>query len=103
MNILKKISMDKSIVEMLQAYYEDYRAKQDLLTMIFELHKHDEDGSVVESAPFKSYEKQFMEAKIKYDTMMSTIQKTYIPKEYQKDIYRFEVNFDESVVEIKGR
>ena len=82
-NYFKQIKLNEDVVDYVQAAFEDYQAKQDLITMIFELHKHDEDGSVVESAPFKSYEKQFMEAKIKYDTMMSTIQKTYIPKEYQ--------------------
>ena len=56
MKIVTKIPVNSEVIEMIQALYEDYRAKQDLLTMIFELHKTDEDGAVIDSKPFETYE-----------------------------------------------
>lgn len=101
MKVIDKIEVEPSIIEMIQALYEDYRAKQDLLTMLFEIHKADEDSSVIESKPFETYEKKFMKTKIKYDTAMKELQKKYIPEKYQNSSYRFEVNFEENVLEIQ--
>ena len=41
--IVKTITLEEDIINYVQSIYEDYRAKQDLITMIFELHKNDED------------------------------------------------------------
>ena len=60
MRTIEKIKVNHEAIEIVQALYEDYRAKQDLLTMIFELHKNDTDGSVIDSKPFETYEKKFM-------------------------------------------
>lgn len=98
--IIDRIGLENTILDYVQAAYEDYNAKRDLLTMLFELHKFDEDGSIIESIPFKNYEKEFMKAKIKYDTAMKEIQKNYIPAQYQKENLRFEVNFEEGLIEI---
>ena len=59
--IVKTITLEEDIINYVQSIYEDYRAKQDLITMIFELHKNDEDDSIIESKPFISYEKKFMQ------------------------------------------
>lgn len=102
MKNIKVIKVDKKVIDMLQACYEDYRAKQDIITMIFELHKYDTDASVVESAPFKHYEKQFMESKIKYDTTMEEIRQKYIPEELKIIDYRYDVDFDKCTINIRG-
>ena len=73
-NYFKQIKLNEDVVDYVQAAFEDYKAKQDLITMIFELHKYDEDYSIIESEPFKYYEKCFMKAKVKYDTIMKEIQ-----------------------------
>ena len=101
MKIVTKIPVNSEVIEMIQALYEDYRAKQDLLTMIFELHKTDEDGAVIDSKPFETYEKKSMKAKIKYDTAMKTLQENYVPEDYRKSNYRFEVNFEDNTVDIE--
>ena len=98
--IVKTITLEEDIINYVQSIYEDYRAKQDLITMIFELHKNDEDDSIIESKPFISYEKKFMKVKIEYDTIMKEIQKKYIPDEYKNDNYRFEINFENRRLEI---
>lgn len=98
--IVKTITLEEDIINYVQSIYEDYRAKQDLITMIFELHKNDEDDSIIESKPFISYEKKFMKVKIEYDTIMKEIQKKYIPDDYKKDNYRFEINFENKRLEI---
>ena len=97
---IDKISVEKDVINYLQSVYEDYRAKQDLITMIFEIHKNDEDDSIIDSKPFISYEKKFMKIKIEYDAIMKELQEKYIPEEYKKGNYRFEVNFEDGVLEI---
>lgn len=89
---------DKGMLELLEALYYDYRAKQDIINSVFDIHKFDLDGSVIDGAPFKAYEKAFSEAKIKYDEMMETVQNTYIPEETRNAGCRWEVNFDESKI-----
>lgn len=97
---IKVLSLEKEIVDYVQAAFEDYKAKQDLITMMFELHKFDEDDSIIESVPFKAYEKKFMKAKVQYDTIMKEIQEKYIPQEYRKDGNRFEIDFEEENIKI---
>lgn len=98
--VLKRIKMQENDVNYIQALYEDYRAKQDLITMIFELHKFDETDTILCSVPFKSYEKQFAMAKVAYDEGMKIIQEKYITEEYQNSTYQFEINFNEKEMEI---
>lgn len=98
--IIKTIPLNDETLNYVQAAFEDYKAKQDLITMIFEIHKYDEDDSVIESKPFASYEKKFMKAKIKYDTIMKELQENYIPEEFKKDGNRFEVEFEDKVINI---
>ena len=98
--IIKTIPLNNETLNYVQAAFEDYKAKQDLITMIFEIHKYDEDDSVIESKPFISYEKKFMKAKIKYDTIMKELQESYIPEDFKKDGNRFEINFENRRLEI---
>ena len=94
------IKLNDDIVDYIQAAFEDYKAKQDLITMIFELHKYDEDHSIIDSEPFKYYERCFMKAKVKYDTIMREVQETYIPQKYRSEKYRFEVDFENKQIGI---
>lgn len=94
------IELKQDMVDLIQAYYEDYRAKQDLITMIFELHKYDEDDSIINSVPFKGYEKKFVEAKVKYDTAMTEVRNNLIPQEYNSERYQFEIDFDTREIRI---
>lgn len=89
---------NKGIMDTLEALYYDYRAKQDIINSVFDIHKFDEDAVVITGAPFKAYEKAFAEAKVKYDEAMQNIQDTYIPKELQDAGCRWEVNFEESKI-----
>lgn len=101
MKEITRIECDKNLMELAQARFEDYKAKQDLLTMLFELHKYDEDDTLINSLPFKSYEKQFMETKVAYDQVMKLIQETVIPEQYKKDGYRFELDFQQDNIKIE--
>lgn len=97
---LFKKELNKDVVEYIQAAFEDYKAKQDLISMIFEIHKYDEDESIVESKPFAHYEKEFAKAKVKYDTAMQELRTLYIPEQFQSERYRFEVDFEENILGI---
>lgn len=101
MKVIKKIDVGQGVIEMIQGLYEDYRAKQDLLTMLFELHKLDEDETLINSKNFEGYEKKFMKAKIAYDTAMKELQQTFIPEEFKQPKYQFEVNFIDNTLDIQ--
>ena len=101
MKEVTRINCKKDIMDLAQARFEDYKAKQDLLTSLFEIHKYDEDDKLIESLPFKAYEKQFLETKIAYDQIMKIIQETIIPEKYKRDGYRFELDFEQGNIKIQ--
>lgn len=100
MKEITRIECSKEIMDLAQAKFEDYKAKQDLITMLFEIHKYDEDDTVIESVPFKAYEKKFMATKVEYDKVMQLIQENVIPEEYKRDGYRFELDFEQDNIKI---
>ena len=93
-----EIVADNEIIEVLESLYYDYRAKQDIINSVFDLHKYDDDTLVVESAPFKAYEKAFADAKVKYDNAMLEVQNIFIPGDLQERGCKWEVNFDEKKI-----
>lgn len=99
-NIVKTIPLEEETLNYIQALFEDYNAKRDLITMMFELHKFDDDYSIITSTPFKAYEKEFAKSKIMYDTAMQEIQERLIPDEFKSEKYNFEVKFDEQEIQI---
>lgn len=90
-----EIRVEKGMLETLEARYYDYRAKQDIINSVFDLHKFDNDALVVSSAPFRAFEKAFAEAKVKYDAAMDMVRDTYIPQDLLEAGCRWEVDFDE--------
>lgn len=98
--IIKTVKMETEDRDYLERHYVDYAAKQDLLNSIFELHKFDEDDTVISSVPFQSYHKKFAESKLAYDLVMKEIQEKYIPKELQDKGCRWEVDFGISTIVI---
>lgn len=95
-----KISLEEDTINMIRKYFEEYKARQDLITMLFELHKFDEDSALLDSKPFLAYEKKFAESKVAYDTMMEEIRNTFIPIEYQTDRHNFTVDFNDNCIYI---
>lgn len=91
-----EMKMDQSVVDYLEGLYLDYRAKQDIINAVFDLHKFDIDSTVISSAPFQAYEKQFAECKCKYDEAMKEVQAQYIQSELQESGCRWEVDFSQS-------
>ena len=85
---------DKGMLETLEANFYEYKAKQDIINA------YDLDASVISSIPFKAYEKQFQESKIKYETIRDIVQDTYVPKEMQEAGCRWEVNFNTETITI---
>lgn len=99
MNIIEcKINEDK--LNYCERLYLEYACKKDIITSMFELHKFDNDASVLESIPFKHYEDEFAKAKIAYDIMMKDINDTIVPEEYKKESNRFEIDFQDKCVKV---
>lgn len=99
-NVAKKIKLDSTEIARIAAIYEDYIAKKDIITTLFEIHKFDTDDAILNSAPFKSFYKRFTTAKQAYDTLMEEIRQTYIPVENQTSNFNFEVLFQTEEIAI---
>lgn len=95
MKEIKTVKMAAADVDLLNAAFQEYVAKKDILTSVLDVHASDEDYAVVKSPAFAYYEKEFGKAKVYYDAMMKAMQEKYVPEELQKSGYRWEVNFDE--------
>lgn len=90
----KIVKVDAKEIEYLEALYCEYNAKKDIIDSIFELHQFDESDGILKSKPFKAYEKEFAEVKVKYDTVMKEVQGKFVPVEYQEHGCRWEVDFE---------
>lgn len=95
-----EIKVKDSDVEFIEALFYEYRAKQDIINSIFDIHKFDDDPVIINSVPFKAYETQFGESKVKYDEGMKLIQDTYISKELQESGCKWEVDFTNNKLRI---
>lgn len=95
MKEIKTVKMTAADVDLLNAAFQEYVAKKDILTSVLDVHANDEDYAVVTSPAFAYYEKEFGKAKVYYDEMMKAMQEKYVPEELQKSGYRWEVKFDE--------
>lgn len=98
--MLKDIALNKETIDYIQSLFLDYKAKQDILNSVFEGHKYDTDSSVIESVPFKHYEKEFAKAKFAFDTCMNNVQEEYIPDDLKGKVSYWEVVFDDGVLRL---
>lgn len=99
-NLLTEVKMKEEVIDKLEALYTEYRAKQDIINYIFDLHKFDEDDSIIKSSPFRSYEKEFTEIKVKYDEAMKMVSDEIVPKQYRDIGCTWEVDFNENLLKI---
>ena len=60
MKEIARIECSKEVLDLAQAKFEDYRAKQDLLTALFEIHKYDEDDLVIKKVIGKNSEGKYI-------------------------------------------
>ena len=100
MKVVKTIKINEETRDFVEARFQEYMSYKDMIGTVLENHKDDEDGSVIASNPFKAFYKEYLEAKVQYDHAMEIISKQFIPKEFQKEAYHFEVKFDEMEIEI---
>lgn len=88
-----RIKVAEEEMNYLESVFVDYKSKQDIINFIFENHKFDDDDSVIHGKPFKTYERQFAEAKFKCELVMGEIQDKYIPDSLKKENYKWEADF----------
>lgn len=93
-----EIKVNEGELEYLEARYHEYRAKQDIINSIMEIHVFDDDATIINSEPFKAYEKAFAEAKYMYDHTMEEIQNKYIPEEVRNAGCKWEAKFNEAKI-----
>lgn len=91
---------DKELLRKLEAVFSDMASKEYLINSVFETHRYDTDGGVVESKPFQAFLKQFTEIKYEYNMLMDEVQDKYVPEDAQLRGCTWEVKFDEEQVEI---
>lgn len=95
-----EVKVNEEVMNYLEAAYVEYRAKQDILNSIIDLHSYDDNDAVIHSKPFQSYEKQFAEAKFKYDTIMTEVQNSFIPEDVRDAGCRWEADFQNGVIKV---
>lgn len=103
MKTIYAINITEELRDFIEARFQEYMSYKDMIDTVLANHKDDEDGGVIMSEPFKAFFKEYRECKIQYDAAMETIQKDIIPEEYQKEKYKFEVDFAESRIKISAR
>lgn len=100
MKVITTIDINEETRDFVEARFQEYMSYKDMIDTVLGNHKDDEDGGVIQSEPFKEFFKEYRECKVKFDTAMDIIQREFIPEEYQKEKYRFEVDFDNKQIKI---
>lgn len=91
---------DKDFLRKLEAVFSDMSSKEYLINSVFETHRFDTDGGVIDSKPFQAFLKQFAEVKYEFNMLMEEVKNRYVPKDAQDRGCTWEVKFEEEQVEI---
>lgn len=70
--------------EALERCQYELNARESVIDRLFEKHKNDADGSIVESAPFKHFMTELATTKAEYEMLMDRVSKELVP-EYLRD------------------
>ena len=88
-----KLEITADMIEDLKTYKTEIDTMTYVIDNLFEIHKDDNDYSFFESVPFKSYQKELYEYKIKYDKAIEEFNSKLIPI-VQEHLGKNKVNFE---------
>ena len=88
-----KLEITADMIEDLKTYKTEIDTMTYVIDNLFEIHKDDIDYSFFKSVPFKSYQKELYEYKIKYDKAIEEFNTKLIPM-VQEHLGKNKVNFE---------
>ena len=88
-----KLEITADMIEDLKTYKTEIDIMTYVIDNLFEVHKDDVDYSFFTSVPFKSYQKELYEYKIKYDKAIEEFNTKLIPM-VQEHLGKKKVNFE---------
>lgn len=93
-----KLNLTEDMVVDVQVLGAEVDVRTHVVNAMFEAHKNDADASIITSVPFKAYQKELMEYKLKYDNAVKELGDKLIPivqEELKLDDVSFNWNIDD--------
>ena len=96
-----KIEVQKDIAEYMERLSYEISARADIVTMLLENHKYDNDASVLLSKAFKVYSEQLGELKAEFELVKNEFAETMIPKVFKGHEYEWSLDYKTRTLTIK--
>lgn len=75
-----RITVNNELVDYLQRLDFEMAARRNVINALFDIHKTDPDASVLDSAPFKKYHKELVEATAEWEFAKKQVPEKCMPK-----------------------
>lgn len=88
-----KLKVTEDMIKDIQTYKSEIDARTYVIDSMFENHKDDKDNTIFISVPFKHYQRELFEYKMKYEKAIEELGSKLIPM-VQEHVGKEKVNFD---------
>lgn len=96
-----QIEVTNELTEYLERLSYEIASRSDIITMLIEKHKDDEDASVLESKAFKVYSEQLGALKAEFELAKREFQDAVIPDVFKSHRYDWDLDYKSRVVTIR--
>lgn len=96
-----KIEVKSELTEYLERLSYEIASRKDIITMLIEKHKDDEDASVLESKAFKVYSEQLGALRAEFEMVKREFQDMVIPDIFKSHRYDWDLDYKSRIVTIK--
>lgn len=98
---MQKIKLDSKFCNELQKAMIESNAFKDAINTMINMHRFDETDEFIDSAVFKKYNSQYVEAFSRYELLKDMLTDDYIPDDVKaRKSYSWAVNFNSQELEI---
>lgn len=96
-----KIEIKREISEYLERLSFEISSRSDIITMLIENHRNDNDASVLSSEAFKAYSEQLTSAKAAFEIAKREFEDTQIPDVFKDHKYEWSLDYKTRILTIK--
>ena len=96
-----KVEVSSEIIDYLERLSYEIASRVDIITMIIEKHKDDNDASVLESKSFKVYSEQLGALKAEFEIAKREFQDIAIPDVFKSHNYDWDLDYKSRIVTIR--
>lgn len=96
-----KIEVNNDITDYLERLSYEISSRSDIITMLLENHKNDNDASVLESEAFKVYSKQLTSVRAEFELAKREFEDTCIPDVFKGHKYEWDLDYKTRMLTIK--